>query len=114
MTTRFGQGALKLQLKPGAARKIGDLILRALKDQAAKGLAPAKRGGQVTLHEVHGGSIWRDVDIADDGTIEFRSPVAFLLEQYGGDQLRPETYAEIEGELAELLAEGLEQADGEN
>lgn len=92
-----------LRLKDGAARLVGEAILRALDAQAAAGLGPGKSGEPVTLHGKPGTSeIWETATVGEDGELSFGAPLAFLLAEYGADALGPEALAEVEVELSEL------------
>jgi hypothetical protein len=103
---------MSLRPKPGVLRRMGEIVFAALKRQAERGLEPAKRGGQVTLHVVRDGEIWQRVNIDERGVIHLESAIAFLVEQYGGDVLRPDALAEVERELTPLFQDGLELVEG--
>lgn len=103
MPTRVDLGRFRIELKPGTLKKISEVILRALDRQAAAGLGTAKKGGPITLHSPNVERIWKDFEIQEDGAIDLRSAIAFLVLQYGADDLKPKFMAEVEEELELLL-----------
>jgi hypothetical protein len=112
VATRVDLGRFRLELRPGALKKAGEIILRALDRQAQAGLGPAKKGGQITLHSPNVERLWKDVEVQEDGSIDFRSTLSFLLAQYGADDLQPEFMAQVERELEPLLNEAFELKEG--
>jgi hypothetical protein len=106
---------LRVRIKPGEEQRLMEtlarLVFEALERQAQDGLAPAKRGGQVTLHGYeHTRRIWQDVRISA-GKINLNSPIAFLVREYGGDTLKPDYLAQVEREIAPHVAAALELAE---
>jgi hypothetical protein len=98
---------MPLILRPEAAKAIGEAYLRALKRQAEAGLGPAKRGGQITLHGPRTQGIW-DATVNGDGSVTFDHHLAFLLREYGADELRGGHLAEFEREIEPLLQSGID------
>jgi hypothetical protein len=97
------------RLPDAVAKRAAEVILAGLRRQAAAGLAPAKEGGQVTLQgKPQTREIWETAEPRADGSILFRSPVAFLLEEYGGAELRGRFRDEVARELTQILQAGIE------
>jgi hypothetical protein len=101
-------GRFRPRPKAGTLKRAGEIILAGLERQAKAGLGPAKRGGQITLHSPNVERLWKDVQIHDDGGIEFKSSLAFLLTQYGADDLRGGFREEVEAELGRLFQAGFD------
>lgn len=96
----------RLTFVPGTWQRVSEVVFYALKRQAQRGLGVGKSGQLVTLHGPNTARLWQGVTVDDQGNIDFSSALAFLLAEYGADQVRPETMAEIESLVSPILNEG--------
>lgn len=72
--------------------------------QAQAGLGAGKNGQPVTLHGTpQTRAIWETAEPQADGSVDFPSPLARLLSQYGADELRGSFLEEFEREVAQIL-----------